>query len=143
MEKRMKEFGWWKLDENHTPQFMGTGVEVFRDSPDGVWKRVALTEVGPYRISTVFLGLDHSFDVEGPPILFETMVFFSRLGALDIDMDRYATWAEAEAGHWLKVEEVKEWGWKKRLGLEWKALQRRFGSFWRDLFRTRSGSLLG
>lgn len=30
--------------------------------------------VGPLRVSTVFLGLDHSFGA-GPPVLWETMVF--------------------------------------------------------------------
>ena len=26
-------------------------------------------------ISTVFLGIDHNFNLEGPPLLFETMIF--------------------------------------------------------------------
>ena len=47
-------------------------------------------------VSTVFLGLDHSFH-EGPPILFETMVF--RSGQSGDDMARYSTWEEAEKGH--------------------------------------------
>jgi hypothetical protein len=35
------------------------------------------TTTTPYgeRLSTVFLGLDHSFLFQGPPILFETMLF--------------------------------------------------------------------
>jgi hypothetical protein len=37
------------------------------------------------RISTVFLGLDHSFGA-GSPVLFETLVFG---GPLDGEMDRY------------------------------------------------------
>lgn len=45
-----------------------------------------------YHVSTVFLGLDHSFG-EGPPLLFETMVFPSH------DMNRYSTWDEAKEGH--------------------------------------------
>ena len=47
------------------------------------------------KISTVFLGLDHSFD-EGVPILFETMIFG---GEHDGYQERYATWEEAEKGH--------------------------------------------
>lgn len=39
-------------------------------------RRVALTFVGDYEISTVFLGLDHSFLNRGEPLLFETMIFF-------------------------------------------------------------------
>jgi hypothetical protein len=39
-------------------------------------RTVAVT-ITPYgeRLSTVFLGLDHSFSMSGPPILFETMLF--------------------------------------------------------------------
>lgn len=53
------------------------------------------------RISTVFLGLDHNHFGDGPPLLFETMVFS---GALNESMERYSTWIEAEEGHakWRK-----------------------------------------
>ena len=47
------------------------------------------------QISTVFLGLDHAFG-SGPPILWETMIFG---GLLDEFQERYATKAEALAGH--------------------------------------------
>jgi hypothetical protein len=49
-------------------------------------------------ISTVFLGLDHNFSADGPPILFETMVFLSDKEA-DGMTKRYATAIEARAGH--------------------------------------------
>jgi hypothetical protein len=51
------------------------------------------------RVSTVFLGLDHGFG--GRRELFETMVFVNGSGE---QMERYATWDEAEAGHkrWVK-----------------------------------------
>ena len=58
-------------------------------------RRVARYEVNNFTISTVFLGIDHRFG-EGPPLLFETMVFG---GPLDQEMDRYSTWNEAEVGH--------------------------------------------
>lgn len=58
-------------------------------------RRVALTQVGDIQVSTVFLGLDHSFGI-GAPVLFETRVFG---GPLDEEQDRYSTWDEAEAGH--------------------------------------------
>lgn len=48
------------------------------------------------RVSTVFLGVDHQFG-DGPPLLFESMVFNS--DRFDGDMIRYSTWEEAEAGH--------------------------------------------
>ncbi len=47
-------------------------------------------------VSTVFLGLDHSFS-GGKPILFETMIFGGEHD--DGYQERYSTWEEAEAGH--------------------------------------------
>jgi hypothetical protein len=59
--------------------------------------RVARTQVSPnVYVSTVFLGLDHRWGKQGPPILFETMIFG---GVEDQYQERYATWDEAEAGH--------------------------------------------
>ena len=48
----------------------------------------------PY-VSTIFLGLDHSFG-DGPPLLFETMIFG---GEHDQYQDRCSTWEEAVAMH--------------------------------------------
>lgn len=53
-------------------------------------------------VSTVFLGLDHSF-FGGTPILFETMIFG---GEHDEYQERYATWEEAEAGHQRAIDLV-------------------------------------
>lgn len=47
-------------------------------------------------VSTVFIGIDHNYTRAGPPILFETLVMG---GSHDGEMDRYATWEEAERGH--------------------------------------------
>jgi hypothetical protein len=47
------------------------------------------------RVSTVFLGVDHSHG-GGPPLLWETMVFG---GPLDGETARYPTHAEAVTGH--------------------------------------------
>lgn len=66
-------------------------------------RRVAQDYVGDVRVSTVFLGMDHAFD-GGPPLLWETLVFG---GPLDGDGDRYATRAEAEAGHAEWVARVR------------------------------------
>ena len=49
--------------------------------PDFDWdkmKRVALQEQGNIRVSTVFLGLNHQYG-GGPPLIFETMIFGTRL----------------------------------------------------------------
>ena len=66
-------------------------------------RRVAKTDVAHVNVSTVFLGVDHRFGDEGPPLIFETMVFG---GPLDGEQDRYSTWDEAEAGHKRMVERV-------------------------------------
>ena len=51
----------------------------------------------PFRlVSTVFLGLDHSFHLEGLPILWETMVFG---GPMNSYQRRYSSLGEALKGH--------------------------------------------
>lgn len=71
---------------------------------DSADRHVAQNIIKGVKISTVFLGLDHSFG-DGEPLLFETMVFG---GELDQDMDRYSTWDKAEEGHKKMVERVKK-----------------------------------
>jgi hypothetical protein len=69
---------------------------------DQEYKRVAETTVGPYWVSTVWLGLDHGFGTGSRPVIFETMVFAGPDdGTLGPDMDcrRYCTEAEARTGH--------------------------------------------
>lgn len=51
-----------------------------------------------YHISTVFLCLDHNFNNNGPPILFETMIF-REPEYIDMYCERYATYDEAKEGH--------------------------------------------
>ena len=78
----------------------------------GMWmqtasRHVAQTDVGPLHVSTVFIGLDHSFssNPDAPPILFETMIFGD--GGETHYCDRYATWDEAERGHAAAVEAAR------------------------------------
>jgi len=62
-------------------------------------RHVAETQVGPVLVSTVFLGINHSFG-RGPPLLFETMIF----GMDDNDYQvRCSTWDEAENDHQVAV----------------------------------------
>lgn len=61
-------------------------------SADRTVKRTYITD--DMYVSTVFLGLDHQYE-DGPPLLFETMVF----GIKDEICERYSTWDEAVAGH--------------------------------------------
>lgn len=58
--------------------------------------RVHHDVVGEVTVSTIFLGVDFGHGVEGPPLIFETMVFG---GTHHMGQWRYRTAAEAEAGH--------------------------------------------
>jgi hypothetical protein len=66
--------------------------------------RVALTEIGAVRVSTIFLALDHRHLGDGPPLLFETMTFG---GERHLARERCSTWQEAEAQHAAAVARVK------------------------------------
>jgi len=59
------------------------------------------TEKNGIKVSTMFLGLDHSFG-DGPPMLYETVIFG---GEHDQYQERYATEEEALKGH-TKAEEL-------------------------------------
>jgi hypothetical protein len=56
-------------------------------------------------VSTVFVGLDHRFFGDGPPLLFETLVFG---GPRDGQTYRYSSWDDAEAGHEMEVKRVRQ-----------------------------------
>ena len=87
--------GWYILDENHNPIPEPDTVKASLFFGNFEQRCVAQHEIGDAHVSTVFLGLDHNFSNEGPPLLFETLV---QGGTLE-HMDRYATWQEAVAGH--------------------------------------------
>jgi hypothetical protein len=67
--------------------------------------RVAEDQIGPYWISTVFLGVDYQLR-EGPPLLFETMVFWAPGGERKdpLVQRRTSAWLEAEREHAAAVE---------------------------------------
>lgn len=60
-------------------------------------RRVGLDVVGNYRVSTVFLGLNHRYG-DGDPLLFETMVFENGSWS-DLECDRCSTLEEAKGMH--------------------------------------------
>lgn len=81
------------------------GHPISRDEWAALWTECRAggrTEVGDATVSTVYLGLDHSFG-DGPPLIFETMVFG---GPLHGECYRYATAEEARGGHTATVAEV-------------------------------------
>jgi hypothetical protein len=57
---------------------------------------VAVDTIGDARVSTVFLGLDHNYSFEGPPVLWETMIFG---GEHDSYQTRYTSKDDAVKGH--------------------------------------------
>lgn len=78
-------------------------------------------------VSTVWLGLDHSFSGV-IPIIFESMVFcrfpFSLHPCSDIDQDRYASEADALAGHTAMYKQYSEWKYiflhiKQHFQMQW------------------------
>lgn len=120
---------WYDLDENNNP--------VPAKSPPGKigtteW-RVAKTNILGAKISTVFLGLDHSFG-DKQPILWETMIFG---GWLDEYQERYTSHDDAVLGHARAVRKAiiywpLRWvpiGWKRWLQRVWWRIERR----WRDV----------
>lgn len=95
------------LDKNHNLVFTDDLLEWGRwfETADRIVQQDTLPN-GKF-VSTVFLGLNHAFG--GKPLWFETMVFPKKGDGneLDLDMERYETWNEAERGHREMVEKYK------------------------------------
>jgi hypothetical protein len=80
--------------------------------------RVAETLIRGYRVSTIFLGIDHNWVEGNDPLLFETIVFGT--GPLNQEQARTSTYEEAETIHEKIVIEIIEhrpywlpvWLWK-------------------------------
>lgn len=78
-------------------------------------KRVKLTKVGPWQVSTIFMGLDHNFSMKGAPVLFETMIFASPGDPkMDTKFEQYqtrcSTYTEALKMHARGIEAAKAYG---------------------------------
>lgn len=94
------------INDNHEIRPTNDLLEWAENQGRNHLRRVAETFVGETRISTVFLGLDHSFSADSDePILFETMAFN---GPLDQEQERCSTWEQAVTMHEKMVERVKE-----------------------------------
>lgn len=84
--------------------------EYGRLAEDMTYKRVAETTLPDKTwISTVWLGVNHGINSKNL-ILFETMVFPSRMKMKERDCERYSTLEEAKKGHERMVER-----WTKKL----------------------------
>ncbi len=90
------------LDENNNPVPCTDSNVAGALLMDVQRRRVARTKVGTLEVSTVFLVHDHGFGSEGPPVLWETMIF----GLEDDDeyTERYRSYDEAVTGHERAVE---------------------------------------
>lgn len=97
---------YYKIDERRLP--IKCSLEEYKewdkDDKFELLHRVAKDEMNGYEISTVFLGLDHSFDSK-KQLLFETMIFGE--GAGDQYQTRCSTWDEALEMHIKAIEYVK------------------------------------
>lgn len=84
---------WDELDRNPTREWR-SWWQIGKDQISGLqlWKWTILDSIS---VSTVFIGLDHSWEGD-PPVVFETMIFG---GALSDEQWRYCTIQEARIGH--------------------------------------------
>lgn len=73
-------------------------------------RKVANDVIADFHVSTVFLGMDHSWG-NGLPDLFETMVFHpdgDEPNIEGLETKRYTTWQEAEWGHADTLRAIRE-----------------------------------
>ena len=89
-----------------------TSVEEWAMLFTPLYQLVRQTTIGSYFVSTVWLGIDHNFTRIGPPIIFETMIFWRGEGEetdhMDMWMDRYSTEEQARLGHEDALNMVRE-----------------------------------
>jgi hypothetical protein len=78
-------------------------------------RRVSLTYVGSFRVSTIFLGRPYPLNNGNgaPPFLFETLVFDGENNICAFGARHYRDWATASEGHDQAVKETQ-----RQLGVE-------------------------
>lgn len=80
----------------------------FREDFDWETRFNLKTQIGNYKVSTVDLGIDHSFGF-GKPLYYETMIFSDNArNPFEYYQDRYTTQKEAIKGHLEAIEFVKD-----------------------------------
>lgn len=98
------------LDENQKPVLEPDSVKAMKFVRDN--KIVAQTTVNGYLVSTVFLGVDHSFctgDLDySEPVLWETMVFKEGEWS-ELLQRRYSSYKSAREGHAMTLIHVVDW----------------------------------
>lgn len=118
----MKHAYLYILDEDHNivPVYGGIDSPEYLAATKWLWgndsrnRIVAQVQDGEIMVSTIFLGIDHAFG-NGPPVLFETMIFGEEAGDLNGYQERCCTWDEAVEGHSKAVRLVTEYLTSKKL----------------------------
>lgn len=90
-------FPYYKLDENNIPVKCKT-IDEWADFHKTKQRYLFHNKLNAIWISTVFLGLDHSFDDTSAPVLFESMSFNNQS---EMDCDRYTSYDDAKIGHYV------------------------------------------
>ena len=118
----LKKPMYYILDENKNPipvEDVNEWARMFDKTVDRIVKKT--TTSNNHYVSTVFLGLDHSW-TPGTIHIFETIIF-SEDKDVDEYQERYSTWQEAEEGHDKIVKSLKDGSFvslRKRLTLNLK-----------------------
>lgn len=100
---------YYRLDENNnaipcTPLEWAEQLEI-KIRNHG--RHIGDNTVNGKRISTIWIGMNHNWHGDSPPLLFETMIFEGD-DFHYIYCQRYSTWQEAEEGHKKAVQWVLE-----------------------------------
>jgi hypothetical protein len=91
------------FNKESEPIGLGDWMVLIEDRDYAIVKK---TTIGEVEISTVWLGIDHSFGLSPNILIFETMVFG---GPCNQEQDRYSTLEEALKGHEHYVAKVKRY----------------------------------
>jgi len=98
--------------ENRVPRVCRTYDDMAMSWYDGR-RHVRSNYVEGVHLSTVFLPIDHKFFRDGPPVVFETMIFG---GDEDGYQMRYTNWDAAVLGHREVLHELKRKEWDRLYG---------------------------
>lgn len=104
LSSRGRSLYWDKAGQPITPrQYMALRWKL-DDGTVTDYARIGDDTIGDTRVSTVWLGVDHSFTETGPPIIYETMTFGGEHGEAVM---RYCTEAQALDGHRRAVADLQ------------------------------------
>jgi hypothetical protein len=91
--------------DNHVVKIADNDFTTWGKFMSGSQRHVAVTEIDDQTsVSTVFLGIDLRIYGNGPPLLFETMIFG---GPLNENLWRYSSYDDAQTGHAMAVAKAR------------------------------------